>query len=296
MAFRLDPSAPLPAEFRRSGLSQFDQTLGWLEKAHHDHAKGLHETRKSIKKLRALLRLLRGSERDFARRENARLRDAARLISGPRDATAMVETLDRMIAAHPDKVASASLDLVRKRLAARRDRIGADLAVLEPAVTNATREVMTSRAAFSLAAFATLTPAMLASSVRHAVRAWKKAMRRAARRGRDDDFHDMRKAVKAHAAQLSLLETYWGGPRKRYSDRVDRLGELLGNFNDLTVLRDAIRAGDIDLGTDIDIAPLFALIAKDTAALRRKSLRLARNLYPKRPKRPTRRFAKAVQA
>jgi hypothetical protein len=54
----------------------------------------VHEARKDLKKLRAVLRLVRDDLGDAVyRSENVRFRDAGRMLSGARDAHVRVETL-----------------------------------------------------------------------------------------------------------------------------------------------------------------------------------------------------------
>jgi len=67
--------------------------------------RAVHETRKALKRLRALLRLLRHElgEQTYAR-ENAALRDVAAQLSSARDAAVMLSTLDGLIQRHPRKL------------------------------------------------------------------------------------------------------------------------------------------------------------------------------------------------
>ncbi len=82
----------------------------------------IHETRKALKRLRALVRLLREElgEQQF-KREHAILRDAARRLAGARDAEVMVGTLDALLERHPRKLGRRRpLIELRKRLVAER--------------------------------------------------------------------------------------------------------------------------------------------------------------------------------
>ena len=65
----------------------------------------MHETRKALKRVRALMRLLEGElGAKRARRERALLRDAAARLAGARDAEVMVSTLDALMERHPRKL------------------------------------------------------------------------------------------------------------------------------------------------------------------------------------------------
>ena len=82
----------------------------------------IHDTRKALKRLRALVRLLRAElgERQY-KREHAILRDAARRLAGARDAEVMVGTLDALLERHPRKLGRRrQLIELRKRLVAER--------------------------------------------------------------------------------------------------------------------------------------------------------------------------------
>ena len=82
----------------------------------------IHDTRKALKRLRALVRLLRAElgERRY-KREHAILRDAARRLAGARDAEVMVGTLDALLERHPRELGRRrQLIELRKRLVAER--------------------------------------------------------------------------------------------------------------------------------------------------------------------------------
>src|SRR5271165_4675242 len=63
----------------------------------------IHEARKSIKKVRALMRLVSPELSDTYARENARLRDIARRLSEFRDAFAIIATFDDLKKKYKDQ-------------------------------------------------------------------------------------------------------------------------------------------------------------------------------------------------
>ena len=82
-AYRLREGRPLPDELRRIARGRIDHALDELRgKTDSTPEEAVHEARKDMKKLRALLRLARGElgEETFAR-ENACFRDAARELA-----------------------------------------------------------------------------------------------------------------------------------------------------------------------------------------------------------------------
>ena len=85
----------------------------------NDRDEAIHEARKSIKKVRALLRLVSAELGGTYPRENARLRDIARRLSEFRDAFAIIETFDDLKKKYKDetrnKLQSVRAGLIRKR-------------------------------------------------------------------------------------------------------------------------------------------------------------------------------------
>ena len=81
--------------------------------------KAIHEARKSIKKVRALLRLMKDELRGVDPAENVRLRDIARRLSHYRDSFVMVETFDdlkkRFRAETMRKLSTARAVLIKRR-------------------------------------------------------------------------------------------------------------------------------------------------------------------------------------
>ncbi len=94
-SFRFDPGAPIPDEVRRVARGRIDHALDELRgESDSTREEAVHEARKDMKKLRALLRLVRGElgDRVYAF-ENTCFRDTARELSGVRDADVMLVTL-----------------------------------------------------------------------------------------------------------------------------------------------------------------------------------------------------------
>lgn len=280
MAFSLNPARPLPAELRRAAMEQVVRARTALEAARGDHARQLHEARKATKKARALLRLARSADEEFYRAANGILRRGAAAVAGPREASALVETLDRLIAAYPGKVSGAFLGLIRHRLAERRDRIVATTAGLDATIAEATG--CCEEAALLIGeGFAHARRRHLRQGADRTLKEWRRATKRARRRGHVEDFHDLRKSVKAHWTHLGLLEDFIASKVARRRPAVEKLGELLGELNDVHVLRAALKAGSLPL-EGIPLKRFRMLLKREARRLERLSLKKARRLSLKR--------------
>ena len=119
MSFRIDPRLPLTAEVRRIAKDEIEGMLRHLASAPDSPDKAMHGCRKRIKRLRALLRLVRTGDPGFIREENARYRDISASLAGPREAAALIETIDRLADSFPEHAAAEAFEAMRGTLKAR---------------------------------------------------------------------------------------------------------------------------------------------------------------------------------
>ena len=97
MSFRFQPDEPtLTATLHRLAFGELGAALAQLPVDGTPGAGSVHDIRKRIKKLRALLRLLRPGLRPYAV-ENAALRDAAQSLSSMRDSAVRLATFDALV-------------------------------------------------------------------------------------------------------------------------------------------------------------------------------------------------------
>src|SRR4051812_47783318 len=97
-AYRLEPGEALTGEVRRAALGQLEIAREDLRNASgNELPHAVHETRKRLKRLRALLRLVRPAigEGVYAR-VNAAFRDTAKRLAAARDAKVLADTLDEV--------------------------------------------------------------------------------------------------------------------------------------------------------------------------------------------------------
>jgi CHAD domain-containing protein len=322
--FGLLADEQLAVGMRRMALGQVDLAIEML--AHDDGLlpaeQAVHETRKSLKRLRALIGLLADElgEQTCAH-ENAVLRDAGLRLASARDTEVMVNTLDDLIKRHPSKLAHRrGVARLRARLVAERDAAAA-LALGEAAtrmeVLSDLRALRSRVAAWRL-------------SDREGVQAVEPALKRYYRQGRRRQrsvarstgdraraMHQWRKRVKdlryaaeildrsdADGARALVKGKRAARRRKRARGRrggraayihklarqADGLGELLGEEHDLALLSARVRAekrgvragGGAPRGTR---RALLKLIARRRKALREQLLRDGKRIYRRSPKR-----------
>ena len=296
MNYRIDPRPPLTSEVQRIAAEEIGEALRHLASARDNPDKALHECRKRLKSVRALLRLVRSGDDAFAKAENTRYRDVSAKLAVAREAGALIETVDRLAKAFADEAAGGAFAPVRDRLVARRaDVLEEDLAaVVGPAVA-ACEAGMRRIGKLALPDQPERAAEILAEGAGKTMRRARKALQKAKKRGEPNDFHDLRKAVKAHAMHLSLLKKLWPSPVKPRRQAVDALGEKLGELHDIFVLRALLRDEAQQLGRWTEIRVPDRLAKRAERKLGKECLTEASKLFDDDPKRSTKKLVRKVR-
>ena len=289
MSYRLERGETVIAGLKRVVSEQIEsavERLSGKKKTTRDEA--IHSARKSIKKVRATLRLAR---RDMgeSRSEHARLRDTAARISEFRDAFVIIATFDSLKKKYRGEAGVTRLGSIRNGLARRRREASReeDTGPVVKAAAEALKKTSKRVAKWHLTSegFAAIAPGL-----EETYRAGRRALAAARKDGSAEKLHALRKRVKDHWYHVRLLEGLWAEMMDAYEKSLKDLEDWLGEDHNLTVLRDKITAEPGFYGKQQDIALAFDLISRYHKELREKALPLAERIYEEKPREFTRRI------
>jgi CHAD domain-containing protein len=118
MPYRLGRDEAILTGLRRVVREELDAAIRGVKgtPANESEKDGVHEARKAIKKIRAVIRLLAPHLGAAGIRDNIALRDAAQGLSQMRDAAAAVETVEALLARFPAGLAAEALSSLRSEL------------------------------------------------------------------------------------------------------------------------------------------------------------------------------------
>ncbi len=223
--------------------AELDEARALLENPALAPGEAVHEARKQIKRLRALLRLVRGPLGATFDELNGRLRDTAQALTALREASAALESFELLQQAHPGRISAGSAAEIKAVLAAAAP---AERASVHDRLSAATVELgcigeQLGGVALDGQGFELLEPGLRAD-----YRRVRRRLEHASRHLTPEAFHELRKAVKAHQYQLQLLESAWPEVLKARRQVVSELGELLGQHHDLSLLGPSLRARGFD--------------------------------------------------
>jgi CHAD domain-containing protein len=269
--YRLKLSEPLPKEIARVGRGRIDEALDELRgKTESTPEEAVHEARKDMKKLRALLRLARGElGKDTLARENACFRDAARELAWTRDADVMLDTL-------------ASLDLpaglgweLRKLVQAQLARDGAR--DREAAASRAVAILTEARKRVDDWPLALDSFEAVAKGLERTYRRGRRAFKAALEEPTAEALHEWRKRVKDLWYEHTLLRELWAPVMTAAGDEAHELSDRLGDDHDLVVLAAWVR-GHLDPDPDFSEA-----VIRRREQLQREAFALGERLYAEKP-------------
>ncbi len=233
MAYRFETGEDVGAGFRRIADEQFAKILRRF-KMDREGETTIHEARKSLKRLKALLKLVRqGLGKKDYRREYDTIRDAGRLLSGARDFEVMPATLASL------KAASGDLDKVGAgQVAAAIARAKRDFEQTwdrDKAIDAAVGELKASAKRFATVALDDDFE-VLAKGAGKCLSVLRAQGEHALSTGHDEDFHEWRKSAQLHWRHLRLLSPVWPELIAARIDVTRSLADVLGYDHDLAVL------------------------------------------------------------
>ncbi len=278
MSYRLKRNENLARGIRRIAREQLAGALDQIgEVAAGREAAAVHATRKHIKKLRALLRLIReeiGGE--IFRGENERLREVARTFSGSRDARVQRQLLDKLREqAHQDRAAfPATTAALEEEMAAHADRFG-------PRRKEAATTLQRIHDRLEGWPLEEVEMDDLCFALRYSYKRARKCLRSVSAEPTTENFHSWRKRVKDIWYQARILQGLKPAVMGQMADSAKTLSQELGDLHDLAFFRLRLEA---EAGCrEEERVVLLGLICTRESELEQTTLDLGARFFAEKP-------------
>jgi CHAD domain-containing protein len=281
MGFKLKKNESSSVGIRRLAREGIDEALELLENEQTDPSERVHELRKTFKRIRAVLRLVREELPDEVyRRENLLLRDLGRRLSAARDAAVRVAALDLLRKTYREDFPADEMAPVRNRLVGRQ----------RSAVRRVRNRSSLSRIARDL------------RDLRRRIRTWpltldgfpgiERGLKRTYRQGRraedeayavrsDEAFHEWRKRAKDLRYHVAILEPVWPEVMENVEESLHELTDRLGDDHDLGDLRRVLETAPA--GKSKSVGRVMDLISRRRSELQAEARPLATRIYAEKP-------------
>jgi CHAD domain-containing protein len=242
--FQLRIDEPVADGIRRIARGQIEEVLDRLEgRTDESFGKSVHESRKSLKRLRAVVRLVRAEVGDEVyRRENACFRDAGRALSASRDAQVLIQALDSLGELYGGELVSAALGSFREQLESEYEALRSGLSAGAPLLGELAVELRAAEERVADWPLRDVGFRLVSPGLERAYRDSRRAYRTAFDEPSPEHLHEWRKRVKDLWYSLQILEQAAPRRMRKLARTVHDLSELLGDDHDFVVLDQ--RAGE----------------------------------------------------
>jgi len=281
MSYRLKEDEGFSEGIKRIVLEQLDDALDNLKPTVRNKDEAIHDARVSIKKIRAVLRLIRDSlGKQIYKEEDTAYRDAARTLSSVRDSAALLEIVGKLIEHFSEQLSH-----------------GAFASVLTPLRQSKRKQLQDQKKAMRDTATAL-------RQARKRVSDWPESghhqsltvgLKRVFKAGRTDfatayhqpsieTFHEWRKQVKHLLYQTRVLRPLWKTMMKALTAELKTLGGYLSDDHDLAILREKVSAQLEQSKNRTEIEALVALIDQRRNELQLSAKALGERIYTEHPR------------
>ncbi|MGA8025881.1 MAG: CHAD domain-containing protein [Bryobacteraceae bacterium] len=291
MAYRFKASESVPEGIKRIVLEEVDSATELLSRGNSKkRGEAIHEARKSVKKIRGVLRLVQPELGGIYSTENTRLGDLGRTLSEIRDAEAIIETFDGLLDQYKENLRIESLAPIRRGLE-RSKRETEQTANVDAVVR---RAISTLRAAGRRVKAWPLKNdgfQAIAPGLENAFRRGRKAMAAAQKNSRPENYHDWRKRVKDHWYHIRLLENLWTEVMQAHEASLKNLETWLGDDHNLVVLCGKVGSEPEKYGDERSVQLFLTLAGQHQKELRENSLSLGERVFEEKPKQFTQKMS-----
>jgi CHAD domain-containing protein len=273
MSYRIEKEEALSAALGRIAAEEIARAMSELRRP--NRAQALHNTRKSLKRLRSLLRSLRVAfPKDLFRRENRRLAAAGRKIAPLRDVHVQLRALGKLRAATGPAAKKIERSLLRRQAACTRKI---------PALRRAVRQMLSvSRESLASLPMSRATPRHLAASLRRIYKRGRAALKSARRHATPENLHEWRKQAKILGHGLDLIERLCPKEAGRTITRTGQLCQALGDDHDLFLVLQVLRRENAARPAP-DYRRLARRIAAKRGRLQKQAFKLGRKIFGDKP-------------
>jgi len=277
MAYRLRARESVRLGVKRVIREEIDSAIEELLHG-KDRDEAIHDARKSAKRIRGALRLVRFDLGSQFGQENGVFREIGLKLSDLRDAQALLEVFDDIVARYKQPLPS-----IRRGLEERKRRFEAAVdakAVTEEVIADLrqAREWM-DRWPLHSNGFAAVAPGLGGT-----FRAGRRAFAAAYAEPTPEHFHEWRKRAKDHWYHIRLLENLWTPVMQAYETSLKCLEQLLGDDHNLVVLRTSIQAGPELFRNRRELGTLYRLADTFRDELRTEARSIGERIYGPKPK------------
>ena len=237
--FSISKSESVSINIHRILLGQFHCIIQQSEMDQEEVHKSIHETRKSMKRIRAILRMIR-DEIGYSTyyRENVFYRDLARQLSDIRNFEVLSESIRDLKNDLSSTISSDVFTSMEEELDRQLNRVVPGQAALYQLLKEVAGKVTVARERIYDFPIRHNDFRAFEGGLSRVYRQGKRYLDQARRKPSPALLHDLRKRMKYFWHQVEILQPIYPGPLKAYAGTLEEITENLGAYQDLQILQE----------------------------------------------------------
>lgn len=283
MAYRFKAGDSVSENVHRIVLEEIESAADQLGNAAHNRDEAIHEARKSVKKIRGVLRLMRPELDQVYAEETKRFREIGHQLSDIRDAAARLEIFNDVVEKYKGTLQKNALSGIR---------CGLEQAKEETEQSTETEKVVKNAlGAFRSAAKRVKTWPLkndgfsaIAPGLQLTYRSGRAALKLAEEDGSAENLHYFRRRAKDHWYHVRLLESLWTEVMQAHEGSIKKLEQWLGDDHNLVVLRENLEDEPERYGGEDQIRTFVSLADQQQKEMRQEAISIGRRVYEQKPK------------
>jgi CHAD domain-containing protein len=281
MAYRIKRKERVGKGIRRILREQLGRAVETARNDRGVQEERVHDVRTRLKRSRAALKLIDAELGKAAKKTDRRLRNRGRRLARPRDMIVQAHTF-RILGTRMSGELPAGL-LERMRDVGEQLRGKLDEKAVEKELRRTARSLRRVRKRLRRLPVRRGKRAIGKGIVR-AYRDARRALAKVQAYPTPDRFHEWRKQVKLLSNELKIVGRAVPELATRYLDKVEKLGEILGQIHDLDCAAATTERHPRWFGSDADCEAVRGLVAEHRVVLEREAFALAAGVFAGRPR------------
>jgi len=286
MSYKFQASETIATGIRRIAKEELDSAISGLKNQTEDQpSEVVHDVRKRLKKMRALLRLVRDEiGKETYQRENICFRDAGRKLSSVRDAQVLIETVETLEKHFKNIVVPNAFNEIKEILVEHYRVQKRELLQEEHRMEKVAAMLETGKNRISDWSIDSNDWLVLEKGLKKTYKKGKQDFTNAYQSLSVENLHEWRKRVKDLWYHLQILQPIWSDFMGELIHQTHILANYLGDDHDLAVLKEYLMTKVEIESNNKQLIVLLALIDRRRPELQLAAKGLGERIYTESPK------------
>jgi len=280
MSFKLENNETLSFGLKRIVLELIDNSVFHFAKGNGSFNDDIHEIRKNFKKIRTVLRLIKTSigNQNF-KNENSFYAGSGRVLSDLRDSTVLITTFDKLLKISELEMSTFDFSVFRNFLVEKHKNISASKSKKSEVINSLSTDLLLARSRVFDWEISGDSFKLIKKNLRRIYEQGQQNMFAVLNEPAKPNVHEWRKRVKDLWYSMRILSNVWPEIMSPLVILLGKLSDLLGDTNDLFLLKERIRINQSKFKDDQHTKELINFIDRRIIDLLREARSIGRKVY-----------------